>query len=195
MPRRSNRTAILELAMEMAQTVGYNGFSYHDLARRLELTTASIHYHFPTKEDLARELMAVYRQRFIARLARIEQDESDARGRIMRFVDLFRETLRAGDRLCLCGMLASEYATLPPSVRDEVRLFFSASESWLRSVLEKGSAEGELQLDGSPEQAGKSIFAALEGAMMAARAFADESRLEGTGAWLLSALSARKMPA
>ena len=51
------RTSLLDLAQDLAQRHGYNGFSYHQLARRLGLTTASIHYHFPSKEDLVSEVM------------------------------------------------------------------------------------------------------------------------------------------
>ncbi len=42
-------TAILDVAEQLAQTRGYNGFSYADIAAQLGVTKASLHYHFPLK--------------------------------------------------------------------------------------------------------------------------------------------------
>ncbi|HIE19064.1 TPA: TetR/AcrR family transcriptional regulator, partial [Candidatus Bathyarchaeota archaeon] len=32
--------------------MGYGGFSYSDLSKALGITKASIHHHFPSKEEL-----------------------------------------------------------------------------------------------------------------------------------------------
>ena len=57
----STRHALLDAAGELAQTRGYNAFSFRDLSERIGVTTASIHYHFPSKADLGRELVIRYR--------------------------------------------------------------------------------------------------------------------------------------
>ena len=38
---------ILDVAEQLAQTRGFNGFSYADIAEQLLVTKASLHYHFP----------------------------------------------------------------------------------------------------------------------------------------------------
>ena len=43
---------ILEVATELVQTRGYSAFSYQDLSDRLGITKASIHHHFPSKEEI-----------------------------------------------------------------------------------------------------------------------------------------------
>ena len=40
------RDKLMDLAEELLQTVGYNAFSFHDLADRIGIKTASIHYYF-----------------------------------------------------------------------------------------------------------------------------------------------------
>ena len=40
---RDTRTALLDLAQELAQTRGLNAFSFHDLARGVGIRTASVH--------------------------------------------------------------------------------------------------------------------------------------------------------
>ena len=33
--------------------------------------------------------------------------------------------------MCLCGMLAAEYETLPPAMRDAILRFFDHNQGWL----------------------------------------------------------------
>lgn len=187
MPESARRTRLLDIAQELVQTRGFNAFSFRDLAARVRLRAPSIHHHFPSKADLGRELMARYRVRFGERLAEIGRAR-DPRRRLIRFVGLFRETFRLGDRLCLCGMLATEYATLPRPVRAEVTAFYRDAEAWLARVFAAGRAEDRLRFGGSPASAARMFFNALEGAMIAARAFKDEKRLTSAGNWLIKAL-------
>ena len=179
---------LLDVAEELVQTRGYNAFSFRDLAKRVRIRAASVHHYFPSKADLGRRLMDRYRRKFGGALEAISLRIRDPRRRLEKFVDLFRETLRRGDRLCMCGMLATEYATLPAKVRTEVRRFYGDSEAWLTRVFEEGRMSGRLKFGGKPSAAASTFFGALEGAMIAARAFGDERRLASAGKWLMKAL-------
>jgi TetR/AcrR family transcriptional repressor of nem operon len=182
------RAALLDTAQELVQTGGFNWFSYRDLADRIGIRTASIHYHFPTKTDLGVALMQRYHERFLALLAAIEQERKSARGRLEAFAGLFRETLESGERLCLCGMLATEFATLPAELQREVTRFFEHTEAWLARILAEGQGSGESAFEGPPTAVARTVFSALEGAMIAARAFGDTGRLVATGEWLVNTL-------
>ena len=57
----TRKDQILEVATELVQTRGYNAFSYQDLSDRLGITKASIHHHFPSKEDLGIAVAEKYR--------------------------------------------------------------------------------------------------------------------------------------
>src|SRR5271169_1858862 len=112
-------TAILDVAERLAQTRGYNGFSYADIAAQLLITKASLHYHFPSKAELGRALIVRYRVAFENALEVIANEPADARMKLQRYVDLYCQVLVA-DRMCLCGMLAAEYATLPLPMQVEL---------------------------------------------------------------------------
>jgi TetR/AcrR family transcriptional repressor of nem operon len=43
---------ILDTAESLIQKMGYNAFSYKDIAAVVGIKTSSIHYYYPTKEDL-----------------------------------------------------------------------------------------------------------------------------------------------
>jgi TetR/AcrR family transcriptional repressor of nem operon len=189
MTETDTRTALLDVAQELTQTRGYNGFSFRDLAHRIGIKTASIHYWFPSKSDLGRDLMARYRKEFAATLAVIEARTSDPKRRLKGFVELFRSTLRAGNRMCLCGMLAVEYETLPRAVQVEIEAFFDDCEKWLARILEEGRRAKSFAFEGDAKNSARVLFASLEGAMMVARAFEDESRLAAVGQWMMNVVS------
>lgn len=189
MPATDTREALLDLAQELAQTRGYNAFSFRDLSKRIGVKTSSIHYWFPTKGDLGRELMSRYHERFMAELSRIDARRWNARRKLLAFAELFRSALMQGDRMCLCGMLATEFATLPREVQAEVKAFFAAAERWLAGVMWAGRKAKELKFEGEPEAAARVLFSSLEGAMMSARAFGDEGRLVAAGKWLVDAIA------
>lgn len=49
---KNRKEQIIKLAVEKIQEMGYMNFSYDDLSKELQVTKASIHYHFEKKEDL-----------------------------------------------------------------------------------------------------------------------------------------------
>jgi TetR/AcrR family transcriptional repressor of nem operon len=194
---------ILDAAQELAQTCGYHGFSYRDLEGRVGVRAASIHYHFPSKGDLGRALLARYRASLFDALAAVEAETlrggidagAAAPERLRRYAAILEDMLAgagatgAPARICLGGMLASDYATLPTEVQAEVTRFVRANEAWLARVLAEGRAVGMLAFAGSPEDAAAALFAAFEGAMMTTRSGGDPGRFARASAWLLGALA------
>ena len=70
--------------------------------------------------------------------------------------------------MCLCGMLAAEYETLPNPMREAVTKFFEATKAWLTNVLAQGQADCSLSITGTPGDASQMILNGLEGAMLIA---------------------------
>ena len=184
-------TRILEVAERLAQTRGFNGFSYADIAAELSITKASLHYHFATKADLGCALIVGYARRFDAALAEI--GAANPRHMLRRYVQLY-ENLLVRDRMCLCGMLAAEYSTLPPAMRSELRCFFDKNESWLVNNLERGRKAGTLRFGGSALEIARVLTAGLEGAMLLARSYEEPARFGATAKRLLAEISGSHYP-
>src|SRR5262245_23832284 len=180
---------ILDTAERLMQMRGYNGISYADIASGLRLTNASLHYHFATKADLGKRLMERYTQNFLGALAEIDTSARSAPEKLERYVAIYAGVL-ANNRMCLCGILAAEYATLPKAVKQEVSRFFDANETWLVAVLEQGRKDGSLSFSGPALEAARLLVAALEGAMMLARSYGDAKRFDAAANGLLAALAA-----
>jgi TetR/AcrR family transcriptional repressor of nem operon len=189
-PRRSDTpTRILDVAERLAQRRGFNGFSYADVAAELNLTTASLHYHFAGKAELGRAMLERYAERFAQALASIEARLPAAPDRLAAYADLYAGVLRKR-RLCLCGMLAAEYQTLPKPMRESVMRFFDDNERWLTRIVETGRAAGQLRFAGSPQEAARMIVCGLEGAMLLARPYGDVARFQSAARQLLSSITA-----
>ncbi|MCG8459742.1 MAG: TetR/AcrR family transcriptional regulator [Holophagales bacterium] len=177
-PTNPTHRRLLDVGAELCQTLGYNAFSYRHLAERLGIKTATIHYYFPTKADLGRELMAGYRRTTAVALTALDGEGSSAADKLNRFAEIFVGTFEDGGRLCLCGSFAADYATLPDSIQREVRGYFEDNERWLERVLTEGRGAGELAFEGEPAEVARALFSSLEGAMLAARTFSDAGRLK-----------------
>jgi len=180
---------ILDVAQRLVQQRGFNGFSYADVAKELGISTASLHYHFAGKAELGEALIARYASRFAEALEAIAAEPLDAPAKLARYADLYADVFQ-DQRMCLCGMLAAEYQTLPDGMRDAVLRFFDDSEAWLCGVLSQGEREGAVRFDGSVTEAARTFMAGLEGAMLLARPSGDIERLQAATRGLLSGLTA-----
>jgi TetR/AcrR family transcriptional regulator, transcriptional repressor for nem operon len=179
---------ILDIAERLVQTRGFNNFSYADIATELGITKASLHYHFPGKAELGQALLARYAERFSGALARIDADVPDAPLKLEAYARLYADVLR-GKRMCMCGILAAEYQTLPEPMRAAVIQFFDDNQRWLADVLEQGQADGSLSFKASADETAQRILSTLEGAMLVARPYGDLARFNSTAHQLLTSLT------
>ena len=179
---------ILDVAEQLVQVRGFNGFSYADIAAELQITKAALHYHFASKAGLGEALISRYASRFAEALAGVGNAGGAASAKLAGYAGLYLQVLR-NRKMCLCGMLAAEYETLPRPMQDAVIRFFDQNESWLESVLEQGRAEGSLHFAGSARDTARMIVGGLEGAMLVARPYGDVARFQAAAANLLAGLT------
>jgi TetR/AcrR family transcriptional repressor of nem operon len=153
----------LDIAERLVQMRGFSNFSYADIATELGITKASLHYHYPGKAELGQAL-------------------------VTRYADLYAGVLR-NERMCMCGILAAEYQTLPAAMQSEVIRFFDDNQKWLAKVLKDGKAEGTLAYTGRPSDIAQSVLSTLEGAMLVARPYGDLTRFDAAAKQLLRGLT------
>jgi TetR/AcrR family transcriptional repressor of nem operon len=145
-------TSILDAGERRIRDAGYTGFSFRDIAKDVGVTSASVHYHFPTKERLAAAVSRRYTDRLLAAVASSRADNVSA---IESWRRLFRKALVEDGRMCLCGALGASARDLPEEVLSEVRRFFNLG---VKRMTEAGIARSDAL----------KLFATLEGAIMMA---------------------------
>jgi TetR/AcrR family transcriptional regulator, transcriptional repressor for nem operon len=164
------RTAILDLAEQLVRSRSFNAFSYQDIADGIGIRKASIHYHFPSKEDLGVALIERFRRGVVAWASALVEAGTAPRDRLLAYFELQAETLRPGNMICLHGVLGAEYNALPERVRESYLDFLEEQQTWLGRLLAKGQAQGVFATDATPEDQAALIQSAVQGALQLARA-------------------------
>lgn len=167
---------ILDSARTLMMDRGFNGFSFRDVAASVGIKSASIHYHYATKADLAEATARAYRLAFKDMAEQI--DATSASEKLRAYGAVFVTTLREQGQVCLGGMLAADVASLPDPVRAEIAQFFSEQNAWVENVVREGQAAGQFRTGLDAAIFSKTFVSSLEGAMMVSRGLEQPSDLE-----------------
>jgi len=171
-------TKILEIAERRMRLAGYNAVSYRDIAAEMGIKSASLHYHFPKKENMGVALVQRYSEAFQDHLKEKTGHETDPQKKLTAFVDIYRDALQQQGLVCLCAVLGAEASGLPDSVTREVKAFFETNISWLSMTYVAMGVKG-------PEDSAKTTLALLEGAMIVSAVNHDMSVFEAAANLLL----------
>ena len=155
----STALALLDHAEDLSRRRGFDGFSFGDLAERLGIRKASIHYHFPTKARMAEAVVERYTTRFLAELSALDGPPAT---RLREYVNLYAQASGDGSKLCLCVAYGAEPANLPDGALATLQSFQTASLEWLTEIF---SSLGWPQ----PQDEAAALLALVEGAQIAAR--------------------------
>lgn len=163
------RQKIMQSAEDRIRNEGYQSFSFRTIAAELGIKSASVHYHFATKADLAEAVAERYVDRFFTSLEDALVGKDAIEDKLEAYFSLFRHSLLVDRKLCLCGMLGAEMGTLPENVVPRVTSFFTRNVEWLAGLLGGKS--------GARAQA-LALLASLEGALIVSRAMEDDTAFE-----------------
>lgn len=168
------KSALLSEAETLIRTVGYAAFSYADLAERVGIRKASIHHHFPTKEDLGTSLIDGYLERFVAELKTLSARSISPKRKLLEYGDLFASSLKDG-QMPLCGALAADAAYLPVSMQQRTTKFFELHLAWLERIVSEAIAAGEVDASQTAKGSALLLLSTLQGASVVAWAMKDPS--------------------
>ncbi len=163
----STKDAILRLGEDLFRSRGFNAFSYYDLAEALKVRPAAIHYHFPTKEDLAIAIIERERAAFRSFAERVDARE-DVRGRLTAFVQTFAPHAEAHE-ICLVGAAGGDYYSFGDRVRTHVMGMADDILRWLERTLKEGRDHGVLHFGGSPSTRALMVVSTLAASLHLSR--------------------------
>jgi TetR/AcrR family transcriptional repressor of nem operon len=144
--------AIMDAAERRIRAAGYGGFSFRDIAADVGVKSASVHYHFSTKDRLVAAVARRYNDRV---LQAVEDQIAAGSSTVDAWRGVFRTALADGPRMCLCGSLGAIGGELVPDVAAEVRRFF---DHGVESLMNGGRSREEAT----------QILATLEGGILMA---------------------------
>ncbi|MEP5762351.1 MAG: TetR/AcrR family transcriptional regulator [Litoreibacter sp.] len=163
------KTALLNSAERAARTLGFDGFSYADLAEDVGIRKASIHHHFPSKANLSVELMHRYYLDLERICADINENSTSGGARLTALIQRYYSGLDGGKSLCLCVSFTTSLKSLPPEAVQQINRFRAMMIDWLEITFETGRADGSIANVTYPALEAAAALPLFEGAQLAAR--------------------------
>jgi TetR/AcrR family transcriptional regulator, transcriptional repressor for nem operon len=169
---RNNNTkrAIMDLAETFIQEKGFNGFSYAHIAKELGVQNAAIHYHFPTKQELACAVIQRYRDRFQLWINNSRIKALSPQEKLDWFFSIYTNTRADNGKVCLAGSLETEFNSLPASLQEQTEALTCELLEWLQATLQEGKDSGVFHFSGDSASKAALILSSLQGALQMARA-------------------------
>lgn len=149
------REKILSVATELLIRNGFGGFRFSDVAERLNITRANIHYHFGNKENLAEEVVVRYVDVTLERFGHICLDRAStldtkihemAESNRARYLT-YNPTENTGNAWSLIARMRLERDMIGPRARRAIEKFSAGLDRYVRQALEISIDRGELKPD------------------------------------------------
>jgi TetR/AcrR family transcriptional regulator, transcriptional repressor for nem operon len=126
------RRQIVEAADRLFYERGFEATSFADIAAQVKLSRGNFYYHFKTKDEILRAVIALRLRNAGAMLEAWEKEGGTAERRIRRFIHILianRSKIMAHG--CPVGTLSSELAKLEHVAKDDAVNVFNLFRSWL----------------------------------------------------------------
>ena len=115
------KTAIMDAAERRIQLGGFGGFSFREVAADVGIKSASVHYHFPTKDDLGAAVLRRWSEHTSEVVNEELKKDPDP---VKAWTKAFRGTAHSDAHMCPCTVLGAASQDLPVRVAKEVKNFF-----------------------------------------------------------------------
>ena len=156
------KTAIIDAAQRRIQLGGFGGFSFRDIAADVGIKSSSVHYHFPTKDDLGAAVIRRWTENALEHIDQeIERDPNPASA----WRKIFGGTAHSERHMCPCTVLGAASQDLPEQVAGEVKRFFKL-------------CEGKMISQGLSKPDASKLLSTLIGALVVANAIGDSSEYD-----------------
>ena len=105
-----------------------------------------------------------------AHIATVERDCARPQDKLDGYFALSESILHSGHKICPAGCLQADYNNISPAMQAAVDTLCEKAEGWLAGVLEEGRSAGTWDFRGPASDQALCIMAAVQGALMVARA-------------------------
>ncbi len=157
------RAAIGRAARDIIVEKGLEGLRMRDIAARVGINIATLHYHVPSKEALVALVAQGVREEFRAQdAARPREGKTGLELLRMEFEDALESQEEAPERVAVMAEL-SERARRDPAIAAIVQPIRSSWHDGLAAIFRKGVKDGTLRADIDPGAAAKIFIGMIAG--------------------------------
>lgn len=175
----ATREKIVRQAAELFNQQGYAGASMSDIVRVTGLQKGGIYNHFKSKDELAIAAFDYAAGCFMDRIQVGVARQRTAIARLQRLIANYRQLMREPPLPGGCPLLntAIESDDTHPALRDRTRAMMDKWLGFMRKIVARGIAKGEIHPEVEPDTVATAIVAGIEGGVMLAKLYTDPSYL------------------
>lgn len=182
------RSKILDVAEDLIQRVGLNAMSYQHISEAVGIRKASIHHHFPKKEDLVDELLKRCQTSYGENYASIAESPGTAPEKLHNLAEVFLQGL-TNNKVCLIGSISADRNTLQNHSCRILEASIERTVAIFSHVFHQGKKEGSLSFSGSEEEAAYGYISFLIGAQIVARCHGGEAWFQKASQTMIEAFT------
>lgn len=160
------KNQIIGIANDLLIERGFNAFSYKHIADAIAIKTSSIHYHFPTKNDLGIAIIESHMQSLENTIKKCNNNTAVEK---MSKLFFYYKRLAVEQKVCIIGAFTSDINTLDEDLRKKILQFGDMVVMWTTAILEEGHKERSFRSFDEPKIKAKVIMANLMAIVQIAR--------------------------
>jgi AcrR family transcriptional regulator len=149
------RDRIKDVARDLLIQNGYRGLRFEDIAGRLQITRANIHYHFGTKSKVIDEVIGEYLTETIEAMGAIWHSDLSYEEKVVATMEFNRRRylhFNEGDEMggapwSLISRMRLEGNLLGENVRSQLREFSKRMEEFVAEAIDQAQSNGEIAAD------------------------------------------------
>lgn len=157
------RAAIAHAARDLIVEKGVEGLRTRDIADRVGINIATLHYHVPTKEALFGLVAAALRAEFAAQSEARPRDGLTPMQQLEAEFDDFEELLGPKNYLLTATSELLERARRDPEIRAGMAPLFGNWNEIITDLLARGVASGDFRPDLDPAPGARMLIGAMVG--------------------------------
>ncbi|NUP08478.1 MAG: TetR/AcrR family transcriptional regulator [Polyangiaceae bacterium] len=189
-PREFDETEVLDKALDVFWSKGYEAASVQDLVDATGLGRASLYGAFGDKEQLFKRVLGHYIERVGGALAELEAEPSTVRALERLFGAWVSTTCpKSGPRGCFLVLSGTSCEGREAWARGLLEQSMKQTEALLERLLRRGQEAGELRVDRDPAATARILVVMLQGVATAARAGWSREKLKSVTGDVLSNLA------
>ncbi len=162
----AQRQALTQVAFRLIAEGGLERFRTREVAKRAGVNIATLHYYFPSKEDLIRSVVDYLSNEFSTRQAPFTGEPGEALGEIHRELTDSLYQLREFPEIFVVLFELFLRALRDPVIHEMTRGMDVGWHEHIVSYLREGVRRGTLRADLNPDVAGWELIALIKGCVM-----------------------------
>ncbi len=179
-PREFNESQVIEKAMQVFWTQGYEASSLKDLTHAMGLSKSSLYDTFGSKHDLFLATIDYYRENVTGKVRSAANLDAPARHVIKAILGRAVDRILAPDgrRGCFLNNTAVEVGMHDPEARARCQSGMAVMEQTMHKLVVRGQSEGDISSTKSARALARFMTSTINGVMVIGKANPDRAVLD-----------------